>query len=220
MPNSYVHTFVENTYYHVYCRAVGDSVLFKNDEKRRYFLQQYRLYLEPYFQTACYILLGNHVHWLVKTRAIKEIAASLAANSEIPLKKHQQRMIDETIDYNAGIEFQFRDFLIGYAKAYNKMFQRKGALFISPFRRIEVKTDAYFSHLVVYIHANAKHHGIAADFENYEWSSYQQITSSMPSWLMKEELMEWFGGKEWFIDFHRTQAGFYYGPGGKIEENN
>ncbi len=53
-----------------------------------------------------------------------------------------------------------------------------------------------------YIHANSKNHGIQNDFRNYPWSSYLSILSGKPTSLKREVVLDWFGGKKAFSQFH------------------
>ena len=40
------------------------------------------------------------------------------------------------------------------------------------------------------------------DFKNWEWSSYSRILIEKPSKLMKLEVMDWFGNKNYYEEFH------------------
>ena len=40
------------------------------------------------------------------------------------------------------------------------------------------------------------------DFKNWEWSSYRRILIEKPSKLMKLEVMDWFGNKNYYEEFH------------------
>ncbi|MBA2563017.1 MAG: hypothetical protein H0V14_08920 [Chitinophagaceae bacterium] len=41
--------------------------------------------------------------------------------------------------------------------------------------------------------------------EDYKHSSYYSILSDKPTLLKREKVLEWFGGKEMFIKYHKTQ---------------
>ena len=99
------------------------------------------------------------------------------------------------MNFEQAIEFQWKDFFISYSMAYNKQNKREGSLFLSPFRRISVKGDNYFTRLVIYHHANRIKHGISKEFETYPWSSYLSILSNKPTMLKRTEVLDWFGGK-------------------------
>jgi putative transposase len=206
----YIASFYENTFMHLICKAVGDNWLFRSDENREYFLNKYFTYTENYFETYSYCLLDNHVHWLVKCCPQPVLHMHLSNMGEDAQKGHQKKYIAGIINYEQAIEFQLKDFFISYAMAYNKMYGRSGALFINPFRRINVKDDAHFTQLVIYHHANIVKHGLRKDFQQYPWSSYQTILSGASSLIKKDEILEWFGGKEAFVKTHREMTAYYY----------
>jgi hypothetical protein len=91
---------------------------------------------------------------------------------------------------------QMQNFFISYAMGLNKQQDRKGNLFLHPFKRILVDSDAYFSRLIYYIHRNPVHHRLAQDYMSYGWSSYQRMLNDRPTKLEKKAVLEWFGGKE------------------------
>lgn len=78
-------------------------------------------------------------------------------------------------------------------------------MFERPFRRIEIDNDAYFSQLIWYIHFNPQKHGFENDFKNYQYSSYHSHLSTKPTKLMREEVLDWFGGTTEYIEFHTAQ---------------
>ncbi len=108
------------------------------------------------------------------------------------------------------MEFQFKDFFISYAMAYNKENKRQGSLFINPFRRIKVVDNSHFTQLIIYHHANILKHFGQKNFQDYKWSSYRAIVSDKPTHLKREEVLEWSGGGEQFIKIHKENAEYYY----------
>ncbi len=96
----------------------------------------------------------------------------------------------------------FSSFLQSYTRAMNKMYNRTGAIFETPFKRIEVKEDSYFSTLISYIHKNPEKHGLVDDFRDYPYSSYHAHLLDHTTKLSRSEVLEWFGGKEAYQNFH------------------
>ncbi len=94
--------------------------------------------------------------------------------------------------------------------AFNKRYKRSGALFLNPFRRVAIKNEEHLTQVVIYQHANALKHGIHKDFENYKWSSYRTILSDKSTLLRRDELLQYFGGKEQFIKMHKEMVEFHY----------
>jgi len=100
------------------------------------------------------------------------------------------------------VSHQFRKFFQSYAMAFNKEQNRIGTLFQTPFKRVLVKDDLYFTQLVYYIHSNPQHHHLTNDFRKWKWSSYDRILLDKPSALKKQEVIEWFGNKEAYVIYH------------------
>ena len=105
-------------------------------------------------------------------------------------------------DYNKIVIQQFSNLLNGYAQAYNKMFTRKGALFIDYLRRKQVTDDLYFMRLVHYIHNNPVHHHFCSSMEDWTYSSYQTMLSEKATNIEREIVLEWYGGALAYKEFH------------------
>jgi putative transposase len=99
----------------------------------------------------------------------------------------------------------FSNFFNAYAKAFNKKYNRTGKLFEERFKRKEVKNDSYFTQLIYYIHANPQKHGFIDDFSDYPHSSYQSFLNAGKTSLMRDAVLDWFGGKDWFIKYHEEK---------------
>ncbi|MEO7763513.1 MAG: hypothetical protein ABIR78_04085, partial [Ferruginibacter sp.] len=97
---------------------------------------------------------------------------------------------------------QFSNMFNSYAKAFNKKNYRRGALFMDYMRRVEVTTDTQFTATVFYIHKNSVHHGYCKDIAGWPWSSYHAILSNAATKLERQKILEWFGSREKFIEYH------------------
>lgn len=96
----------------------------------------------------------------------------------------------------------FFNFLNSYTKTFNKIYNRKGGLFIDYLRRVEVKTHQQFGTTVFYIHKNPVHHGLCKKLDQWPWSSYNTMISDKPTKLLRKEVLDWFGGLEGFLEYH------------------
>lgn len=63
--------------------------------------------------------------------------------------------------------------------------------------------DAYFVHLVSYIHRNPQRHGFVSDFRGYPYSSYRVILEQRNSRVETEKVLAWFGNTTIFEQYHR-----------------
>ena len=187
-----------DAYYHVYNRGINGENIFKENRNYRYFLQKFAAYVTPVADTYAYCLLKNHFHFLIRTRSEAEIVAhSLREREDFPksnslLKRDLPWMISNA----------FASTFKSYTQSVNKAHQRTGRLFEQPFRRILVDNDAYFRELVYYIHNNPKKHGFVTDFRDYEHSSYHSLLHTAATRLKRLDVMDWFGTKDDFINYH------------------
>ncbi|HRP31882.1 MAG TPA: transposase [Agriterribacter sp.] len=184
--------------YHLFNRAVGNEKLFRNANNYSFFISRFIKHISPVADTYCYCLLPNHFHCMVK---IKEEAQLQCHFAEVKWHKpFSPEMLPEFI-----ME-RFSNLLNSYAKAYNKMYNRRGGLFIDYLRRKQIETDEQFRATAFYIHNNPVHHGYCTHLSNWVWSSFAAMQSNEPTWLLRKELLDGFGGIEGFQDYHSGQA--------------
>ena len=84
----------------------------------------------------------------------------------------------------------------------NKVYNRTGSLFEHPFKRNLIDKSEYFTRVLAYIHLNPQLHGFESDFKNYIYSSYHDIIKDNETFLKKEIVLDCFGSKENFIQYH------------------
>ena len=170
-------------YYHIYNRGINSDILFKENDNYNYFLKLYETHIDPIVETFAWCLMKNHFHFLIRIKEIEEITA------EIKILPSQS----------------FSNLFNAYTKAFNKKYNRHGALFERPFRRKWVNYDSYFQNLIVYIHNNPVHHNICDNPLEYAWSSYLSCLSDKPTKLKRQEVIEMFDDIENFKYVHQLQ---------------
>jgi len=179
------------TIFHVFNRGINGAPIFFEEKNYHYFLQQYGRYVHPFVETFAYCLLGNHFHILVRVRSEQELQSVISKNKEK--------------DHYWHVSKAFGSLFQGYTRAMNNMYNRTGALLETPFKRIPVTDEAYFSQLVAYIHQNPTKHGLMKDYRDYPYSSYHtHLAKSKKTKLKREEVLDWFGGSKEYIDFHNS----------------
>jgi putative transposase len=174
-------------YYHIYNHGVARARLFAEERKACYFLRLYAKHVAPVTHTFAYCLLPNHFHFLVQIRDVRDLTGLAASGLKPPSQS-------------------FSNLFNAYARAFNRAYDRTGALFQRPFGRIPVSSDAYFTALVVYIHQNPHRHGLTDDFRTWPFSSYGGLVSSLPTRLAWKQVLAWFGGAGSLVDAHGTGA--------------
>ncbi len=184
-----------NCFYHIYNRGINGETLFKNERNYVFFLQKYSQYLCPFVDTYAYCLLNNHFHLLIRTKSEEAIKL---------LFTNETKFGDKNLAWHYSNAFA--SFFKSYAQAINKGYNRTGALFEEPFRRIKITNSGYLIEMVYYIHNNPQKHGFIADFRDYPHSSYRALLSTSETRLQREALLSWFGGVEGLKKFHLQKA--------------
>lgn len=206
----YLEPFEEEKFLHIICKSVGGISLFRNDDHRLYFLTKYSQFTNGYLDTYSYILLDNHVHFLVKCKSLDSLITFLKEKPKEELKSHQQKFLLNEIEFTTAYELQLKDFFIAYAMAFNKSVKRSGSLFTKPFKRIEIKDDTHLINVIIYIHTNVVKHQITNNYRDYRWSSFSSIISDKSTLLKRTEILDLFRGKEEFIKLHTENVDYNY----------
>ena len=68
--------------------------------------------------------------------------------------------------------------------------------------RKEITDTGHFTWLIYYIHKNPIKAGLCLAPGEYRYSSYNAIISQRRTSVAKSDVLEWFGDKLEFIDYH------------------
>jgi len=187
-------------FYHVFNHANGNENLFAETRNYHFFLKKLCYHISPVCRIYGYCLLPNHFHLLVSTREW-EVLQDLWSK---PGKQLSQKEIELKVSKS------FSNFFSCYAQAFNKVYQRRGSLFIPSMKCTEIKDDAHFCKALHYIHANPVHHGFTGDMESWPHSSYRHLLFGYPTFLEQEYIFEILQHKEGFTRFHQQPIGIKY----------
>lgn len=197
---------IPDCFYHVYNRTNNRELLFLDNEDRKFFLNQYKIYAAPYLNTCAYCLMPNHFHFMVRIKPAKVLMALAEKTPDAQRTIPQQKILTQQEgerDFHSLLERQFTRMFTVYAMYFNRRHNRSGNLFYRPFKRVAVCDENHLQWLVYYIHHNPRKHGIMEDFMNYPWSSYLSLISDRPTVLDREFVWQLFGSKGTFSDFHQ-----------------
>lgn len=195
--------FTEDTYFHLFNHGNGDDNLFREESDYFNFLDRYKRYVVPIADTYAYCLMPNHFHFLIKIKKKDDIRSFLELREEPKRRKTQLEKLEES--FSGFISFRLANYFNSYSKSFNIRYIRKGSLFRENVKRIPVNSTAYLLDLVGYIHCNPIHHDFAKSIEDWEFSSYFEIISKAPTFVLREEVLEWFGGRKGFIAYHKDK---------------
>lgn len=180
-----------NTYYHIYNHANGDDNLFKEEKNYDYFLLKYHQHIDKIADTAAWCLMPNHFHLLIKIKSEEEITSSF------PKFKTLEK-IEEKSNF---ISKQFSNFFSCYTQSFNKVYNRRGSLFIKNFKRKEIIDEEYLFNIILYIHLNPLKHCFTKDIYEWKWNSFNSFQYN------KVELFNYlFGNADYYLKIHREKA--------------
>jgi putative transposase len=182
----------EGNYYHIYNRGNNGIDVFFDNDSYYHFLNLYQKYISPIADTYAWCLLKNHFHVVVYTRLKNEIEYEKLSYSTIESPK------------NLNPSNQFGHLFNAYTQAINKKFNRTGSLFETPFERKRITSERYLQNVIYYIHNNPVQHGFVKQMSLYPWSSYNSVLSNKPTKLKRNEVIELYGTKSDFLNYHNT----------------
>ena len=179
-------------YYHIYNRGINGCNLFERKDNYEYFLNLYDKHVSPAVDTFAWVLMKNHFHMLIR---IKEEADFISPD----------RVWNPARAFDPSKHFS--NLFNSYAQAFNKMYDRHGALFERPFKRKQIDDKDYFKNSVIYIHNNPVHHNFTEYAMDYPWSSYLTCISIKPTHLQRDAVIGWFDNAANFKTAHDNYSG-------------
>ena len=185
--------------YHIWTHANGDENLFREDRNYTYFLEKYCYHIEPVAETFAYCLMPNHLHVMVRVKNEIEVLEFLRAKKSNPTLQGFETLGG----FSNAISRQFSHLFNGYTQAYNKLYKRKGSLFIPNFNHKLITSENYFGTLIAYIHNNPVHHGFVSQPGEWPHSSWHAYLQQKLTKVRREEGLSWFGGRNEFLRTHR-----------------
>lgn len=177
----------------MYNHGNADDNLFRSTENFRYFIKKFKQHMSMILDVNAFCLMPNHFHFLVRIRDHKELIKHFNLESEISSLEKLPGLISRS----------FGNFLNAYAKAFNKMYDRRGSLFLDNLKRKKVDEVESLCRVVHYIHYNPVHHKFVRQITKWEHSSYLAYLESKETWIAKEEVLSWFGGIDGFKEYHQ-----------------
>lgn len=193
MPDYHIPLLPGNTY-HLFSRANGSEKLFHNSDNYFFFLQRLEKHTSPIADLLAYNLLPNHFHLMMQMKPLEIIEEHYKE-----VKKEKQFTVEKVPDF---LMERFSNCLNSYTKAFNKMYNRKGALFMDYLRRVYVQSDDQFRQTVFYIHKNAVHHGLVKQISDWPYSSYHSFLQNHSAFFSVKNVLDMFEGLTGFVSFH------------------
>jgi putative transposase len=213
IPAGYKSPFFCNENYHLLFKSLDGLLLFRNDLNRKFFLERFSFFLRPVLISKAYCQLDNHVHFVVQVKDLKLLYQSIIAIPDeaktVAMKKFLLDPGNEVL-INELIARQTNRFMVSYANSYNSVYNRRGGLFQSPFRRSVITGENHLRQAIIYVHANAQKHRLISNYRNYPYSSYHEILSGTRLFVDGDDVLRFFGGAKNFVQQHQLQVDHFY----------
>jgi len=207
-PHLYYKIMNMNDIYHVLSRGVDKRKIFLN--KQDYFRFVHNLFVLNNQD----VVYTTHYNKTVDLRCpqIQKKPRKLLVNIHVfcLMPNHYHLLLSPRIE--DGIPRFMKKINMAYAKYFNQKYNRKGTLFESRYKSIEVINESHFYYLPYYIHFNPLdlkfsewRKGELKDYkeatkllENYYWSSHLDYMGkkNFPSVTNRKFLLEVFNGEE------------------------
>ena len=188
------------SYYHLFNRGVNRQPIFFQQRNYEYFLELLKKYLSEYVDIMAYCLLPNHFHLVIHVK--QELMSE-----KLKLSPFQNEALTEIIkgeeEIGKIVSNQLKRMFTSYSMAINIQENRSGALFNPKFKRVEITENEFLEYAIFYVHYNPEKHGITRSFKDYKYNSYQAIISDRFTHINREMVLEIFGDKNQFIQYHK-----------------
>jgi len=183
-------------FYHLINRGVDKKITFSEDSDYVRFIH------DLYVFNDVTNVDSNHRFHEFQSQHVRRPLVEIHAFCLMP--NHYHLLVSELEDN--GISFFMRKINMGYAKYFNKKYDRSGVLWQGTFKRIRIERDEHFLYIPYYIHLNPLdlthpewRDGSISDMtsvmeylKKYRWSSFLDYLGqkNFPSIITKEILSE------------------------------
>ncbi len=189
-----------NKFYHIYNHANGNENLFLEEKNYLFFLQKMEHHLCPYMKIYAYCLMPNHFHIVARTKDAGDFVEGDERFESLRklTKKDAYQFLQKKVSKSLS------NLCNSYAQAFNKMYRRRGSLFMPNFKFKLIEDDMALRRSICYVHNNPIHHGFTGSITAWSFSSYQFMLTLDTTFLQKEEVLGLFGGKDIFLKIHEN----------------
>jgi REP element-mobilizing transposase RayT len=167
-------------------------------------------YISPVADTYAYCLMPNHFHFIVHIRGQEEIEGLMVGGgggdedeSLSKVSNFGQALTIDAAAISRYISKQFSNLFSCYTQSFNKVYHRRGSLFIKNFKRELISDKSYLLNAIIYVHRNPVHHGFCREFLQWEYSSYGDVFNERNGLVDANKSFEMFGGKSSWIRQHQ-----------------
>ncbi len=180
--------------YHLFTRVSGNEQIFRQEKNYHYFLDKVSKYLLPYLEIYAYCLVPKCFSFLICFKSQKEICDYLEIEKKELSKEQEHKFLMQPIS----------NLLNSYAKAYNKAYNREGALFVDFIKREKIDDEALLKATLKNIHLLPLQNTDSKLPEDWKYSSYKSyLEPHKPSKIEKNLMMSFFKDVNDFLELHQ-----------------
>ncbi len=195
--------------YHLYNHANGFENIFAEHRNYDFFLERLSQHVLPVAQLYAYCLMPNHFHLCCKIRPSAELIPWFRQLKEQQLEEQTgvKVLLADSFGLSEAelvkkVSKSFSNVFNSYTQAFNKLYGRKGSLFMQNLKKAAIVDDTSFCRVVHYIHSNPVHHGFVKEMHQWPYSSYTAFLCESPTKLEREAVLKAYGGVEKFRAYH------------------
>ncbi|MEZ5037765.1 MAG: transposase [Chitinophagales bacterium] len=126
--------------------------------------------------------MPNHFHLLIKIKTEQEIINNFSSSKASTFLKFRtlENLAEAEEEKLKFLSKQFSNFFSSYTQSFNKVYKRRGSLFLKNFKRKEVLSERYVRTLILYIHLNPIKHGFTKEINEWNWHSFEDFPKTYP----------------------------------------
>ncbi len=87
---------------------------------------------------------------------------------------------------------QFSKLFSCYTQSFNKVYNRRGSLFVPNYKRKEITSEEYLKQVFIYIHNNPVKHGFVRKPDEWNFSSYNAYIFEEENFVIKNHILNYF----------------------------
>jgi putative transposase len=210
--------FIPGCYYHEVLKANSDRIIFNDAADRNFFIQKMGTFLLPCCELLAYVILGNHVHLLIRPHP-GEILAKLSLKLQLLNLNLSAYHLDHYLNHKFNIElppdaplysgtihnqirFCLRSLKHSYDSYLSRKYETKGVIWSRDKYTQLLPYPEDISRTIVYIHKNPVLHGMIHQPEEWQFSSIHEIMAREDKLIRSQSVIELFGSLKNFKESH------------------
>lgn len=148
--------------YHLFTRVNGSEFLFRQESNYIYFLEIIKKYLVPILNVNAYCLAPQRFSLIICFKSKAQICKDLKLTEEEVFAKNTHQFLMQPLS----------NMLNSYAKSYNKMYKRKGALFVDYIKREKLEDVDLMKQVFRNVHQIPIENKLVTSLEEWKFSSF------------------------------------------------